>query len=108
MLKGRLGQERFAEVEQKTLQVVNERLDDFLSTQQANEINVALKKGDTDEVITEFAKSEAVDLIILGTVAKSGVTGIVTGSCAEEILNRIECSVLALKPSSFVSPVQLD
>ena len=108
MLKGRLGQERFAEVEQKTLQVVNERLDDFLSTQQADEINVALKKGDTDEVITEFAKSEAVDLIILGTVAKSGVTGIVTGSCAEEILNQIECSVLALKPSSFVSPVQLD
>ena len=32
----------------------------------------------------------------------------VMGNSAEKILNRIQCSVLALKPEGFISPVKVD
>jgi nucleotide-binding universal stress UspA family protein len=43
----------------------------------------------------------------MGTVARSGTSGILIGNTAERILNSIECSVLALKPDSFVSSIKL-
>ena len=42
-----------------------------------------------------------------GTVARTGIPGLVTGNTAELILNHVRCPVLALKPTSFVSPVSL-
>jgi nucleotide-binding universal stress UspA family protein len=48
------------------------------------------------------------DLIIMGTVARTGIPGFLMGNTAETILNRIECSVLAIKPAGFVTPVTLE
>jgi len=46
-----------------------------------------------------------VDLIVMGTLARAGVEGLLIGNTAEKILSRIDCSVLALKPEGFVSPI---
>jgi len=46
-----------------------------------------------------------VDLIVMGTVARSGIPGFFMGNTAESILNQIDCSVLAIKPPGFESPV---
>ena len=40
------------------------------------------------------------------TVARSGAGGMIIGNTAERVLNRMNCSVLALKPDGFVSPVK--
>ncbi len=69
---------------------------------------VHLLKGDPAEVIVEFAKTGRVDLIVMGTVARTGFPGLVIGNTAEAILQRVDCSVLAVKPDGFVSPVTLD
>ena len=45
------------------------------------------------------------DLIVMGTVGRTGVPGLFIGNTAEEILNQVSCSVLAIKPAGFVSPV---
>ena len=69
---------------------------------------VHLLKGDPADVIAEFAKTGRVDLIVMGTVARTGIAGLLIGNTAETILQRVDCSVLAVKPDGFVSPVGLD
>ena len=41
----------------------------------------------------------------MGTVARSGVPGLLIGNKAEKVLSGIDCTVLAVKPSGYVSPV---
>jgi nucleotide-binding universal stress UspA family protein len=68
---------------------------------------VHLLKGDPADVIAEFAKARQVDLIVMGTVGRAGLPGLLIGNTAESILQRADCSVLAVKPDGFVSPVTL-
>ena len=44
---------------------------------------------------------------VMGTIARTGLTGALLGNTAEKVVDRIECSVLAVKPDGFVSPVSL-
>ena len=52
-----------------------------------------------------MAKQLAADVIVMGTVARTGVPGFIMGNTAETILNQIDCSVLAIKPPGFETPV---
>ena len=65
-------------------------------------------KGSPVRKIPEHAKKRGVDLIVMGTVGRTGVSGYLIGNTAETILNNIECSVLAFKPDGFISPVTLN
>ncbi|GIW88360.1 MAG: universal stress protein [Isosphaeraceae bacterium] len=67
-----------------------------------------LVRGDPGQVIPRFAAEEHVDLIVMGTVARTGIAGLIIGNTAETILQRVTCSVLAVKPDGFVSPVTLE
>ena len=67
-----------------------------------------LVEGDAEEVIQHMIRENKVELVVMGTVARSNLTGLLMGNTAENILNRISCSVLAVKPQSFTSPVRFD
>jgi nucleotide-binding universal stress UspA family protein len=69
--------------------------------------NIFLEEGETPTVIQHFVKEHQTDLLVMGTVGRSGVQGIVMGNTAERILSRVECDVLAVKPADFESPIQL-
>jgi universal stress protein E len=45
--------------------------------------------------------------VVMGTVARTGVPGFIMGNTAETILSQIDCSVLAIKPPGFTTPVTL-
>ncbi len=64
-------------------------------------------EGETCEVITEFVEKKKIDVVVMGTVARTGISGFFMGNTAESILNTIDCSVLAVKPPGFVTPVTL-
>jgi universal stress protein E len=66
-----------------------------------------LLKGWARKEIPALAKRIEADLIVMGTVARTGVPGFIMGNTAETILNQIDCSVLALKPPGFVTPVTI-
>ncbi len=66
-----------------------------------------LIKGFANKVIPEFVQRVDADLVVMGTIARTGIPGLIIGNTAEDILNQIHCSVLAVKPSGFVSPVTL-
>lgn len=65
-------------------------------------------KGQPQKEIPALAKSLAADLVVMGTVARTGVPGFFIGNTAEAILEQIECSVLAVKPEGFITPVTVE
>lgn len=67
-----------------------------------------LCKGSARKEIPAVAKRLDVDCILMGTVARTGIPGFFMGNTAETILEQIECSVLAIKPAEFKTPVALD
>ena len=66
-----------------------------------------IEKGDAGIVIPQIARTLRADVVVMGTVARTGVAGFLMGSTAETILRQLHCSVLAVTPSGFVTPVQL-
>ncbi|HKK50958.1 MAG TPA: universal stress protein [Myxococcota bacterium] len=45
------------------------------------------------------------DLLVMGTVGRTGIPGFVIGNTAERVLSNLTCSLLARKPTGFVSPM---
>ena len=66
-----------------------------------------LIKGLPQKEIPALVNELGVDLVVMGTVARTGIPGFFIGNTAETILSQIKCSVLAVKPADFVSPVAL-
>jgi nucleotide-binding universal stress UspA family protein len=71
-------------------------------------IQAHLRKGDPGREIPEVANELSVDVIVMGTVARTGMNGVFMGNTAEAVLQRIGRSVLAVKPDGFRSPVSLE
>lgn len=67
-----------------------------------------MPKGSARKEIPELARRLQVDCVVMGTVARTGVPGFIMGNTAETILYQLECSVLAIKPPGFVTPVTLE
>jgi len=66
-----------------------------------------LLKGPAKKLIPELASQLEADLVVMGTVARTGIAGLFIGNTAEAILDQLACSVLAVKPPGFVTPVKL-
>jgi nucleotide-binding universal stress UspA family protein len=65
-------------------------------------------KGEAGDVIPGLAQVKQVDLIVMGTVSRSGLPGFLIGNSAEKVLPLVDCSLLTVKPEGFVSPVKAD
>jgi len=66
-----------------------------------------LLSGAPAEAIPAKAKDVDADLVVMGTVNRTGIAGLFIGNTAEAILEQLRCSVLAIKPASFETPVKL-
>ena len=64
-----------------------------------------LVKGKPHTAISRFVKNNDVDLLVMGSVARSGLPGFFVGNTAEKILEHVDCSVLVLKPAGWKTPV---
>ena len=67
-----------------------------------------LVKGQARKEIPALTKQIQCDLVIMGTVGRTSIPGFIMGNTAETILNQIDCSVLAIKPPGFQTPVSLE
>lgn len=66
-----------------------------------------LPRGWPRDQIPALAERIEADVVVLGTVGRTGVPGLLMGNTAEVLLHRLDCSVLALKPEGFESPVRV-
>ncbi|MBY5935587.1 universal stress protein [Tateyamaria omphalii] len=65
-------------------------------------------KGIAADVIAQHAHEQHIDTLVMGTLGRTGLSGMFIGNTAETILSRVTCSVLAVKPEGFVSPVTIE
>ncbi|HEY6642475.1 universal stress protein [Povalibacter sp.] len=63
-------------------------------------------RGRPDQAIPKFADSLQLDILVMGTVGRTGIPEFIIGNTAENTLREIRCSLLAMKPNGFVSPVR--
>lgn len=91
----------------KAQQLHRAALDDVIKRSgiQGN-LQICHVRGQTDHKIPEMAADKHIDLLVMGTVARTGIPGFVIGNTAEDIVQKLGCSLLALKPNGFVSPVK--
>lgn len=66
-----------------------------------------LIQGLPEDVISRIAKEIDAELVILGTVGRSGLTATLLGQTAEQVIDQLDCDLLALKPTGYKSPITL-
>ncbi len=66
------------------------------------------RSEDVSKSILTLVKNKKIDLLIMGTVCRTGVAGFFIGNTAEKVLNKVDCSVLTVKPEGFETPVKLE
>ena len=66
-----------------------------------------LYEGMPEDVIPRVAKDLDAELVVIGTVGRSGISAALIGNTAEHVIDNLNCDLLALKPPGFESPVRL-
>lgn len=107
LLRRRMSEEELPYLFNNAEREVKKSLTELLSKSKVivPEDHILLVKGEPEKVIPESLKENQIDLLTIGTVARTGVPGLIMGNTAERLLEQVECSVLAIKPEGFVSPV---
>jgi nucleotide-binding universal stress UspA family protein len=68
---------------------------------------VLLPRGSVQEVVPRLGAELGIGIFVMGTVSRTGISGLLIGNTAETILARVNRPVLTIKPDGFVSPVTL-
>lgn len=63
-----------------------------------------LEDGVPSEVIAEKSQEVSADVVVMGSVSRSGIQGLLLGSTTENVLHVLDTSLVILKPDDFVSP----
>ncbi|UCH75130.1 MAG: universal stress protein [Rhodospirillales bacterium] len=60
-----------------------------------------------ERAIVSLTEREQIDLIVMGTEGRFGLSGLLLGNAVEAVLRSVECGILAVKPDHFETPVAL-
>ena len=84
------------------------RLELFIDTLNADRSRIQLhfSCGIPWKDIGTTARHVKAELIVMGTIGRSGIKGVLLGNTAEKVLDTCEASVFTVKPDDFVSPIQ--
>jgi len=94
-------------LQQEIQEEAQRRLDGFVNSLGATRVLVQshLIFGTPWKEIQRLVKQLNVDLIVIGTVGRNGIEGLLLGNTAEKVLDQCDCSVLTVKPDGFVSSI---
>lgn len=80
-----------------------ERLDKVTPKDPSVPVIRRLLTGDPASAILRLANSEEVDLIVMGTHGRRGISRLLMGSVAEEVVRKARCAVLTVKQGAPVA-----
>ncbi|MDN3651226.1 universal stress protein UspE [Thalassotalea ponticola] len=63
-----------------------------------------IEEGLPEDVIESVAEKIDAELVILGTIGRTGLSAVLIGNTAEHVIDRLNCDLLALKPEGYHSP----
>jgi nucleotide-binding universal stress UspA family protein len=110
ILKSHMPEEEFMEFIETTRRREEDALAGFAKRYADTLRNVAVEcvYGEPDEAIVRFVEANGIDVVVMGTVARTGIAGVVMGNTAERVLQRLRGSVIAVKPPGFQTPIAKD
>ncbi len=62
--------------------------------------------GPPGVMIREAVEELSVDLVVMSTLGRSGIKGMLVGNTAEQVVSHLTCSLLAIKPEGFQCPIE--
>ena len=68
----------------------------------------AVRIGSTYDTVVQYAKENAIDLIVMGTHGRIGLRHALLGSIAERVVQLAPCSVLTVRPEQLVKVKQTE
>ncbi|NNN45893.1 MULTISPECIES: universal stress protein [Vibrio] len=68
---------------------------------------IHLPQGKPVAVLPPLIAAHEIDLVVMGTLSRTGISGMLIGNTSEELISQLHCSILALKPDHFETPVTL-
>jgi nucleotide-binding universal stress UspA family protein len=86
----------------------NQRLQELIASVDLvdDSAKIHLVKGHAGDVVADAVAEIDPGIVVMGTVARTGIPGMIIGNTAERVLGSLDTSVLAVKPYGFVSPVE--
>ena len=67
--------------------------------------NTHVIEGLPQDVIETIANDLDAELVVLGTIGRTGLSATFIGNTAEHVIDKLNCDVLALKPKGYISPL---
>ena len=64
------------------------------------ELSLIVRRGNVYEELEELIQKELIDLVVVGTHGRTGVSKLMLGSVAEDIFRKVSCPVLTVGPNS--------
>jgi nucleotide-binding universal stress UspA family protein len=88
------------EAAQKTIEAeVKKQLKETAGRITGIDVTGAVRTGAAFIEITEYAESEGIDLIVMGTHGRGGIEHLLLGSVAGRVIRRAPCPVLTIRPT---------
>lgn len=66
--------------------------------------HVHIGEGDADSVVASICDDIEADVVVVGTVGREGLAGVLIGNTAESLVDKVNCDVIVIKPSDGVRP----
>lgn len=103
MVKDYMRTSEFAQLEQSVRAEHEQNLRELLAKVhvEVKSEQLHLIRGEPTFEIPNFVRANNTDLLVMGTVGRQGMAGLLLGNTAEMILSQLPCSVLAVKPPDF-------
>lgn len=70
--------------------------------------HVHMPRATPQRAILDLVETQDIDLIVMGTVSRIGIAGLLIGNAAETFLSVVQCGVFTVKPKGFITPVILE
>jgi universal stress protein E len=102
----RAHKDKLKELSKSLKEDTQRKLDSLVANYSHARLSDYLIKGKPFKVIPDFVSKNDIDILVMGTVARSGIPGFIVGNTAEKVLNQVDCSVMALKPKKWKSPIK--
>jgi universal stress protein E len=97
--------QRLAQVEAEAYSHAHSALDPLLDEVGVTQNHRHIEEGFTIDVIENVVRATGAQILVIGSVSRSGLKGLLIGNTAERMLDRLGCDMLIVKPADFRQPV---
>ena len=102
----RIAPEKIEELLENEEREYKESLNILVNEYAGSSIDQRLIKGQPKALIPDYVNNNGIDIVVMGTIGRSGIPGLLIGNTSEAVLQAIDSSVITIKPADFLSPIK--